>query len=410
MRILIYGINYSPELTGIGKYTGEMAAWFAEQKHSVKVVTAPPYYPEWRVAAEYSSKKYARSIEGAIEVIRCPLFVPSKITTLSRLAHLFSFSVSSALPILGSFYWKPDIIIQVVPSLFCSIQTLLLARLTGSTSIVHIQDYEVDAMFGLSMFKGGFIKRVAYWAERKILNGFDYVSTISEGMIKRASDKGVEPDKVIFLPNWSEVGRFRDVMPSMQLLTQLGVDPSKKIILYSGNMGEKQGLDTVVRAAKEMELNEGIHFLMVGDGAAKFELKSLADSLSLVNITFLPLVSYDRLPELLASADCHLVVQKSGAADSVMPSKLTNILAVGGNAIITANDTTTLGRLCLKYHGIATLVAPDSISALVDGIGLALTMSTPNSIAKQYAKVNLDKDLILSRFITDVTRGHVNGH
>lgn len=400
MRILIYGINYSPELTGIGKYTGEMSAWLAEQGHSVRVVTAPPYYPEWRVPVDYSSKTYSRSVEGTVEVIRCPLFVPSKVTTLSRLAHLVSFSASSAVPLLGSFRWRPEVIIQVVPTLFCSIQTLLLAWFTGGKTIVHIQDYEVDAMFGLSMVKGGVIKRIAYWAELKILNSFNYVSTISEGMMKRAVDKGIAARKIIFLPNWSEVARFRDVQPNLKLLTQLGVDPNKKIVLYSGNMGEKQGLDTVIYAAKKMESNRDIHFLMVGDGVAKANLKKLALSLSLSNITFQPLVPYDKLPELLAIADCHLVVQKSGLADLVMPSKLTNILAVGGNVVITSNKTTTLGSLCIKHPGIATLIAPDSVLALVEGIRLSLAKPKPNNIAMHYASVNLNKDLILNRFGT----------
>lgn len=400
MRILIYGINYSPELTGIGKYTGEMSAWLADQGHSVRVVTAPPYYPEWDVPKNYSSKTYSRSVEGAVEVIRCPLYVPSKVNTLTRLLHLVSFSLSSSVPLLGSLRWRPEVIIQVVPTLFCSIQTLLLAWLAGSNKIVHIQDYEVDAMFGLSMARDRGIKRLAYWAELKILNSFNYVSTISEGMMKKAIDKGIASTKVIFLPNWAEVTLFRDVKPKSQLLTQLGVDQNKKIVLYSGNMGEKQGLDTVIYAAKAMELNKDICFLMVGDGVEKVNLQSLAQSLSLTNITFLPLVPYDQLPELLAMADCHLVVQKSSVSDSVMPSKLTNILAVGGNAVITSNEATTLGSLCFKHPGIATLIAPDSVSALVDGIRLSLMKSKPNDIAMNYARINLDKDVILSRFMT----------
>jgi colanic acid biosynthesis glycosyl transferase WcaI len=407
LRILIYGINYSPELTGVGKYTGEMSAWLAEHGHSVRVVTAPPYYPEWRVPEGYSSKKYSRCVEGAVEVIRCPLYVPAKVTTLSRLAHLVSFSASSAVPLFGSFRWRPEVIIQIAPTLFCSIQTLFLAWLVGSKTIVHIQDYEVDAMFGLSMARGG-LKRIAHWAELKILNSFNNVSTISEGMMKRAIDKGVNPNKVIFLPNWSEVASFRNVHSNFQLLTQLGVDPSKKIVLYSGNMGEKQGLDNVIFAAKKMESNRDIHFLMVGDGVAKANLEHLALNLSLSNVTFLPLVPYDKLPELLAIADCHLVVQKSGVADSVMPSKLTNIFAVGGNAVITSTESTTLGRLCLKYPGIATLIAPDSVSALVDGIRLSVRMSKPNNIATHYAGVNLDKDLILNRFVTFLAKGSLD--
>ena len=407
MKILIYGINYSPELTGIGKYTGEMASWLAAEGHDIRVVTAPPYYPEWRISEGYKNA-YSRSYEGDVEVIRCPLFVPSKPSALTRLLHLFSFSVSSAFPLLGSFSWKPDIIIQVVPTLFCSLQTLLLSWLTGAKSIIHIQDYEVDAMFDLSMASGGVAKRLAYWIERKILGGFNIVSTISEGMMKRAAEKGMKASKVVFFPNWSELGRFHDVQPSLALLKELGVDSHKKIVLYSGNMGEKQGLDTVLQAAKRLESTTDIHFLMVGEGSARAMLEELACTLALTNITFRPLQPYAKLPELLASASCHLVIQKSGAADAVLPSKLTNILAVGGGAVITATKDTTLGSLCFEYDGIATLVDPESVSALQEGILSTLAMPKPNPIAKQYAQDYLDKDVILNRFITEITQGETS--
>ncbi len=403
MRILIYGINYSPELTGIGKYTGEMGGWLAAEGHDVRVVTAPPYYPEWRVPEGYNNA-YSRSREGDVQVIRCPLYVPANPSALTRLLHLFSFSASSAFPVLGSFFWKPDIVIQVVPTLFCSLQTLLLSWLTGAKAVIHIQDYEVDAMFELSMASGGFVKRFAYWAERKILNRFDTVSTISKGMMKRAAEKGLNANNLVFFPNWSELGRFRDVRPNFVLLRELGVDTRKQIVLYSGNMGEKQGLDTVLHAAKMMESNTEIHFLMVGEGSAKAKLEDLASTLSLTNITFCPLQPYAKLPELLASAACHLVIQKSGAADAVLPSKLTNIFAVGGNSVITATKDTTLGALCLEYDGIATLVDPESVSALQDGILSTLAMAKPNPVARQYAQDHLDKDVILNRFMTEIVQ------
>ena len=77
MKILVYGINYSPELTGIGKYTGEMVEWMARQGHEVRVITAPPYYPEWQVGVNYSSWRYRRE-EGEATVWRCPLYVPKQ--------------------------------------------------------------------------------------------------------------------------------------------------------------------------------------------------------------------------------------------------------------------------------------------------------------------------------------------
>ncbi len=100
MKILVYGINYSPELTGIGKYTGEMVEWMASQGHDVRVITAPPYYPEWKVGERYSSWRYRRE-EGAATVWRCPLYVPKQPSTLKRLIHLGSFALSSFFPLMA---------------------------------------------------------------------------------------------------------------------------------------------------------------------------------------------------------------------------------------------------------------------------------------------------------------------
>lgn len=100
----------------------------------------------------------------------------------------------------------------------------------------------------------------------------------------------------------------------------------------------------------------------------------MANERGLTNVKFFPLQSYEALPALLKMGDCHLVVQKRGAADAVLPSKLTNILAVGGNAVITAEAETELGQLCDSYPGIAVCVEPESVPALVTGIERALAM------------------------------------
>ena len=95
MRLLIYGLNHAPEPTGIGKFTGEMAAWLAARGHEVRVVTAPPYYPAWQIGAGYSGWLWRReTIEGA-RVYRCPLYVPAKPRGLTRILHLASFALSS---------------------------------------------------------------------------------------------------------------------------------------------------------------------------------------------------------------------------------------------------------------------------------------------------------------------------
>lgn len=403
MKILIYGINFSPELTGIGKYTGEMAAWLAEKGHTVKVLTAPPYYPDWQVHRGYRSYWYACTHDQNLSVIRCPMYVPKQPTALKRILHLASFALSSLPPLLKQVFWRPDRIILVAPTLICAPGAIALAKLTGAASVVHVQDYEVDALFGLGMVKAGVISKVAHSIECFLLNAFDRVSTISSGMLNRATQKGIEKDSIIFFPNWSETERFERAKYSDELLTRLGVPAGQKVILYAGNIGEKQGLDIIIDAAKVMQQRDMV-FLIVGEGAGKSRLQAQVRKAGLSNIVFAPLQPYEDLPKLLASASCHLVIERRGAADAVLPSKLTNILAVSGNAVITADADTSLGRLCIEHPGISVCVEPESSTALVAGIERALSMPFPNRIAGDYARKYLAKDPILSEFVSELVR------
>ncbi|TQI79816.1 colanic acid biosynthesis glycosyl transferase WcaI [Serratia fonticola] len=402
MKILIYGINYSPELTGIGKYSGEMAKWMYAQGYETRVITAPPYYPEWKVSSKYSSWKYSKFSDDET-IYRCPLYVPQKPTTIKRLVHLLSFSLTSLFPLFIQYRWKPDYIICVAPTLFCVPGAWLLSKLTGAKTILHIQDYEVDAMLGLGMAKKGFLSDFGKRFERWCLHSMNMVSTISQSMINKAVEKGVDKEKLIFFPNWSEVERFRNItkVDAIYLKGRLGLSHAERIILYSGNIGEKQGLEILIEVAERMR-SESCVFLIVGDGGGKERLQKLVEEKKLANVIFRPLQAYEDLPFLLKLADCHLVVQRRGAADAVLPSKLTNILAVGGNSVITAELDTELGRLCENYPGIGICVEPESVDALFHGIIECLKLEPENKVAKAYALEFLDKGSVLNKFINDI--------
>ncbi len=267
--------------------------------------------------------------------------------------------------------------------------------------MLHIQDYEVDAMLGLGMTKHKQLGLMASAFERWCLRKADIVSTISNSMVDKAVSKGVSKDRILYFPNWSEVERFRNVTEGAidKIASILGVSRTKKIVLYSGNIGEKQGLEIILEVAKMMQSNVNIIFLIVGDGLGKHELEKRCYSLGITNILFRPLQPYEYLPALLKLADCHLVIQRRGAADSVLPSKLTNILAVGGNSVITADPDTELGKLCSLYPGIAINVEPESASALASGITESLTLNRENEVASRYAETNLNKNSILGKLI-----------
>lgn len=398
MRILLYGINYAPELTGIGKYSGEMGAWLAARGHEVRVVTAPPYYPDWQVQLPYKNHYASEQLDG-VRVLRCPLYVPESVSTGKRILHLASFALSSLPRMLAQAFWKPDVVICVVPSLFCVPMSWLVSRLSGARHIVHVQDYEVDAMLGLDMSGGGLVARIARWFERICLRRADVLSSISNSMMDRAIAKGVKPERVLFFPNWSEVDRFLAVGESAreELRDRLGLSGDKKLCLYSGNIGEKQGLENVLLAADAMR-DEPVEFVLVGQGAGLGFLKQRAEELALPNVRFLPLQPWEDLPALLSLADCHLVVQRKGVADAVLPSKLTNILAVGGQSLITAEKGTELANLCSEYADIAELVEPENLDQLVSGIKAVLTKPRFNETAQNYARNNLDKETVLRAF------------
>ena len=181
MKILIHGINFSPELTGIGKYSGEMAEWLINAGHEVRVVTAPPYYPQWRIAVGHANRwRVCKEQAKGLTVYRCPLWVPSNPSGLKRVLHLASFAMASLPVMLRQVAWRPDVVLAVEPPFFCAPQAWLTARLSGAQAWLHIQDFEIDAAFDLGLLRADWAKRWVLSFERFWLRRFDRISTVSE--------------------------------------------------------------------------------------------------------------------------------------------------------------------------------------------------------------------------------------
>jgi colanic acid biosynthesis glycosyl transferase WcaI len=342
MNLLIIGLNFAPELTGIGKYTGEMAAWLARQGHDVTVVTAPPYYPRWVVDPQYRHRAWRRETWHGCAIIRCPIYVPRHVTGLRRILHLSSFALS-CLPAAfrRSVSRKPDLVTAIAPTLLSAPIALAAGRLASAKTWLHVQDLEIEAAFDLGILKGRRTADAVLGAERKLLKRFDLVSSITPKMLAAIERKGVGPDRRMLLPNWVDLDRIFPLAAPPRLRRELGLPEDRCIALYSGSMGLKHGLETVVAAARKLADSPGSPiFVLAGDGPARRPLQEAAVGLSTVR--FLPLQAEDQFNEFLNMADIHLLPQRADAADLVMPSKLGAMLASGRPVVATVRDGTQI--------------------------------------------------------------------
>jgi len=404
MRLLVLGINYAPELTGIGKYTSEMAEWLTARGHDVRVVTTPPYYPAWRIGEGYSAWRYQRAVVAGIPVWRCPLWVPVEQSGVKRVLHLASFALSS-LPVVlwQGLRWRPDVVWVAEPAFFSTVDAWLAARLGGAKAWLHIQDFEIDVAFDLGLLSTGWLRRGVATLERWMMQRFDRVSTISEHMLEQLVAKGVEAPRCVFFPNWVDPEMIYPLCQPSPLRAELGIAPRTIVALHAGNMGEKQGLEIVVEVARALIDHHELQFIFCGDGAARKRLHKMAESLP--NVRFLAVQPAERLNELLNLADLHLLPQRADSVDRVMPSKLTGMLASGRPVIATAHPGTQVARV---VEGCGIVTPPGDDVALANAILHLVTHPTERTAfgqaARAFAQAHWGREEILRRFEEEMIR------
>lgn len=411
MRIQIYSGNFFPEKTGIGKYTGEMAAWLAERGHDVHVITGFPYYPEWKLAAEYPRTRYLIERKNGVTIHRVPHYIPQdgKVTSFRRILVDLTIFAASSINWLGILVAnrdkRPDVVIAVCPPLFSGIWPWLVGKLRRIPWVYHVQDFQVDAAVNLGMIKSDVLGQLLYRVENHLIRSATRVSSITAAMCRRAIAKGAAPDRIFELPNWCDL---RGIYPQLQdtaFRRGLGLPKDAMLVMYAGAMGRKQGLGLVLEAASLLRNDARFHFLMIGSGSEAEQLKKDAESATLRNISFLPLQPIEKINEVLGSANIHLVIQKASAADLVMPSKLTNILAAGRPVIATAEPGTALWEvIAVSQAGIVT--PPEDAAALAHALRKLAAAPELRELlsrnARHYAEKHLAKDTILGRLEREI--------
>jgi colanic acid biosynthesis glycosyl transferase WcaI len=398
VRILIYGINYAPELTGIGKYTSEMCEYFTKRGHEVTMITGFPYYPEWKIPEKYRNKIFLKERHNGVTVKRSYLYVPSKVTTKKRILHEMTFILSSFVNLITT--GKPDILIAISPPLGLGLTAYMAGKLKRVPFVFHVQDLQPDAARDLGMLGEGAFTRLLYKIENYIYERASLVSTISGGMRRRIILKGINPEKMFFFSNWVDTDFIRPLEQD-NIFRKVNGLAGKFLIVYSGNIGIKQGLDTILEIADRTRDMDDIVYLFVGNGAYKESLFKKYKKMALNNVKFLPVQPRDMLPYMLSAADISLVPQQKTVTDIVMPSKLISILASGRAVIASAKPGSEVFNV-IKANGCGIVVEPENpeqlFMAVIDLYNNRNKAEEYGRKGRKYATENLSKESILKTF------------
>jgi colanic acid biosynthesis glycosyl transferase WcaI len=404
-KILLIGYNFYPEPTGIGKYSGEMINWLAKNGYDCTVITTYPYYPHWKVQEPYFKARFWYTTEeqlfpsgGKITIHRCPMYVPSQPSGVKRILLDFSFLLTATCRLIALLQGrKQDVVIVVAPSFQLGLLGVLYKKLQKAKFVYHIQDIQIEAARDMQLIRSKAFINILFKVEKYIFDNADVISSISSGMVDRIQNKARK--QVLLFPNWTDTQLFYPIENKAFLKKAFNFNVTDKILLYSGAIGEKQGLEAILYAANEFKLQTSVKFVICGSGPYKQKLQELADELQLQNVVFYPLQPFNKFNQFLNIADVHLVIQKANASDLVMPSKLTTILAVGGLALITANEHSSLYSLVQEYN-MGLLIPAENQSALNTGIQQALLVDnyTLTKNARTYAEQYLSIENVMERF------------
>ncbi len=362
MKVLIYGINYSPEIVGTGKYTTELAEFLSKKDLEVRVITGNAYFPNWKT----KENKYKKEIINNCLIFRSPIFVPSTPNGIKRIMHLISFLISSIPNLIQQKKWSPDVIVVIVPTLIIALNVILYKFFLGKKSLtwLHIQDLEIDAAKNLKIINLGFLFSILKKFEKFIYVSFNYISTISEDMKQKVGSLVKEKKEIFIIRNWIDKNSINSNHKiTKKFKKELKINQNEITVMYSGSLNKKQDLNLLIYAVKSCPDSLRIKWLFSIEGPSKnFLIKKIGTQDNVI-ITSLKETKY--LNSWLSVADIHLLPQKAMLSSVVMPSKLIGIMSSGKPVVASVNKMSELGKLVSKT-GICT--KPGNSNEFLNGI------------------------------------------
>lgn len=338
-RIWVLSELYYPEESATGYYLTRIAEGLAGE-FDVHVLSAQPTY----LARGTRAPKI--EVHAGVSIRRCSGTTFNKNNLLSRTVNLVTISISIFLRSLVELR-RGDTVLAVTNPPTLPFVAALACKVRGAQLVLKIEDLYPDALVAAGIVRRDALlarvfDRAQGWlyrfATRIVVLGRDTQEILSE------RHPGIAP-KIVYIPHWADLSVIRPApREENRLLAKLGLG-DKFVVQYSGNMGRTHDIETIVEAAASLQAEQHIHFLMIGWGGKERWLRETCAARALSNVTVLPPLPRNELPDSLNAADVALVTLVGGMLGVSVPSRLYNVLAAGKALIVTAHEDAEIARV-----------------------------------------------------------------
>jgi colanic acid biosynthesis glycosyl transferase WcaI len=371
VRVVVLTPHFDPDTAPTGRVMTRIVDELAARGHRIDVVSALPWYAEHRVEAEWQTPVGRRDATPWGTITRVNPFAGDDRRNLARRAA--GFCGFSALALVagtaaGGWFRRADAVIAMSPPLTLGVTGRLVAWSHRCPLVFNVQDVFPDAAAATGAVTNTAVLAAASWLERVSYRLADAVTVLSTDLAANVGGKlpPAQRVKVRTIPNFVDAAQIRPAGRMTPHRRELGIG-DEPVVLYAGNVGFSQSLDLVVAAARGLP---HVTFLINGDGSQRAALETSAAGLD--NVKFGGFVPPERLGELLATGDLHVVPLRRGLAGVSVPSKTYSILAAGRPVLAAIDPGTAIPRL-LADAGAGVTVAPDDpvefTAAVADLVG-----------------------------------------
>lgn len=365
MKIVVLGPHFDPDTAPTGRVLSRIVSELARRGHQVHVVAALPWYRDHAVAPGWEARVGRRQRTDWGSIIRVNPFPGGDKRNLLRRAlgfAGFSALAGAAGLLAGGVGRRADAVIAMSPPLTLGLTGRLVAWTHRAPLVFNIQDVFPDAAVRTGAISNRRVIAVASWLERFSYRRSDAVTVLSDDLAANVRAKlgagRSRADRVHMIPNFVDTEAIHPADRMTPYRAELGIG-DEPVVLYAGNVGFSQSLDLMLDAARRLP---HATFLVNGEGSMRAELVERAAGLP--NVRFGHYVPDDRLVELLATGDIHVVPLRAGLANVSVPSKTYSILAAGRPVVAAIDPGTEVPRI-LDASGAGVSIAPDDADAFV---------------------------------------------